>query len=247
MHGACSCWLIRLRRWISGRLASGEGVDVGGFERLSTDGPVAAVELVDADPGDTAQALALHGDHGLGNVADELLLLLRREHVFDDVDGDHGHGSTPSIVGNRHRDRPDALEGIPTRAEPARMQVCWRSAGDSGQDEPALPYAVAMIYRFGTFELDLATLELRASGEVGPAEPEVFAWLALLVGNRERVISRDEILEKVWDGRVVSDSAIDSRIKSVRQVLGDNGSDQRFIKTVHRRGFRFVADPLLVG
>jgi len=104
-----------------------------------------------------------------------------------------------------------------------------------------------MIYRFGTFELDLATLELRASGEVRPAEPQVFALLALLVGNRERVISRDEILEKVWDGRVVSDSAIDSRIKSVRQVLGDNGSDQRFIKTVHRKGFRFVADAHLVG
>lgn len=104
-----------------------------------------------------------------------------------------------------------------------------------------------MIYRFGTFELDLAKLELRASGEVRPAEPQVFALLALLVGNRERVISRDEIIEKVWDGRVVSDAAIDSRIKSVRRLLGDDGTSQHFIKTMHRKGFRFVADARAVG
>ncbi len=104
-----------------------------------------------------------------------------------------------------------------------------------------------MIYRFDLFELDLAKLELRASGEVCPAEPQVFALLALLIGNRERVISRDEIIEKVWDGRVVSDSAIDSRIKSARQALGDNGTVQRFIKTVHRKGFRFVADARVIG
>ncbi len=127
------------------------------------------------------------------------------------------------------------------------MEVYWRSAGDPREIALALLYAVAIIYRFGTFELDLAKLELRASGEVRPVEPHVFALIALLVGNRERVISRDEIIEKVWDGRVVSDSAIDSRIKSVRQTLGDNGTAQRFIKTVHRKGFRFVADARVVG
>lgn len=104
-----------------------------------------------------------------------------------------------------------------------------------------------MIYRFGAFELDLAKLELRASGEVRPMEPQVFALLALLVGSRERVVSRDEIIEKVWDGRVVSDSAIDSRIKSARHALGDDGTAQRFIKTVHRKGFRFVVDARVVG
>lgn len=115
------------------------------------------------------------------------------------------------------------------------------------QTESAVSYAAAMIYRFGTFELDLATLELRDSGEVRPMEPQVFALLALLVGNRERVISRDEILDKVWNGRAVSDSAIDSRIKSVRQALGDTVADQRFIRTLHRRGYRFVADAHLAG
>jgi TolB-like protein len=99
-----------------------------------------------------------------------------------------------------------------------------------------------MIYGFGDFELDLARVELRAQGAVCPLEPQVFALLALLVENRERLVSRDEIIEKVWDGRIVSDAAIASRIKSARKALGDDGKAQRFIKTKHRLGFRFVAD-----
>ena len=104
-----------------------------------------------------------------------------------------------------------------------------------------------MIYRFDGFELDLARLELRADGAVRPLEPQVFALLALLVANGERVVSRDEIIEKVWDGRVVSDSAIDSRVKTARQALGDDGRTQRFIRTLQRKGFRFIADARVVG
>lgn len=100
---------------------------------------------------------------------------------------------------------------------------------------------VRMIYRFGLFELDTAKGELRAHGEVCPVEPQVFGLLALLVENRERLVSLDEIVEKVWDGRVVSPAAIASRIKSARKALGDDGSTQRFIRTLPRRGFRFVA------
>ncbi len=103
-----------------------------------------------------------------------------------------------------------------------------------------------MLYRFGPFELDLARYELRARGEARSIEPQVFALLALLVENRERMVSKDEIVEKVWDGRIVSESAISSRIKSARQALGDDGRSQRFIKTIHGRGFRFVADVSLV-
>jgi TolB-like protein/Tfp pilus assembly protein PilF len=99
-----------------------------------------------------------------------------------------------------------------------------------------------MIYRFGPFELDTAKVELRSSGEVCSVEPQVFALLALLVDNRERLVSKDEIIEKVWDGRVVSEAAVASRIKSARKVLGDDGKSQQFIKTIHRQGFRFVAD-----
>jgi TolB-like protein/Tfp pilus assembly protein PilF len=99
-----------------------------------------------------------------------------------------------------------------------------------------------MIYRFGAFELDTASVELRTNGVFCPLERQVFALLALLVENRERLVSKAEIVEKVWDGRAISDAAIASRIKSVRKALGDDGSEQRFIRTVHGQGFRFVAD-----
>lgn len=98
-----------------------------------------------------------------------------------------------------------------------------------------------MIYRFGAFELDLATGELRADGAPRPLEPQVFALLALLVERRDRLVTRDELIDAVWEGRVVSDAAVASRVKSARQALGDDGTAQRFIKTVHGRGFRFVA------
>jgi TolB-like protein len=100
----------------------------------------------------------------------------------------------------------------------------------------------AMLYRFESFELDTARVELRENGEPRPIERQVFALLALLVENRERLVSKDEILEKVWDGRIVSEAAVASRVKSARQALGDDGKAQRFIKTIHRQGFRFVAN-----
>src|SRR5580693_3057883 len=119
-----------------------------------------------------------------------------------------------------------------------RMEKAWRFLGDCA----AVFYPDSMIYRFGPFELDTAKVELRAGGAVCSVEPQVFALLALLVENRERLVSKEEIIEKVWDGRVVSEAAVASRIKSARKVLGDDGKAQKFIKTIHRQGFRFVAD-----
>lgn len=98
-----------------------------------------------------------------------------------------------------------------------------------------------MIYHFGAFELDTASAELRAHDGLRSLEPQVFALLTLLVENRERLVSKEEIVEKVWDGRVVSDAAIASRIKSARKALGDDGKTQCFIKTLHSQGYRFVA------
>ncbi|MCP4277881.1 MAG: transcriptional regulator, partial [Gammaproteobacteria bacterium] len=98
-----------------------------------------------------------------------------------------------------------------------------------------------MIYRFDDFELDLARIELRKSGKPLAIEPQVFAVLRLLIENRERMVSKDEILEQVWNGRVVSESAMSSRIKSLRRLLGDTGDKQEFIRTIRGRGFRFVA------
>jgi TolB-like protein len=97
-----------------------------------------------------------------------------------------------------------------------------------------------VIHRFGEFELDRAAGELRRGGLPVPLERQVFELLRVLIENGDRLLTRDELLEKVWDGRIVSDSAIASRIKSARQAIGDDGKSQRWIKTLHGRGFRFV-------
>ncbi len=99
-----------------------------------------------------------------------------------------------------------------------------------------------MIFRFDQFELDTGRFELRERGASQALEPQVLALLILLVEHRDRLVSKNEIFEKLWDGRVVTDSTLASRIKSVRQALGDSGKAQRFIRTIHGKGFRFVAD-----
>ena len=99
-----------------------------------------------------------------------------------------------------------------------------------------------MIYQFGPFELDIASVELRNGESRLNIEPQVFAVLALLIENRDRMVTKEEIIEKVWDGRIVSDAALASRVKSARQALGDDGKSQQFIRTIHGRGYRFVAD-----
>ncbi|MEM9573331.1 MAG: tetratricopeptide repeat protein [Pseudomonadota bacterium] len=99
-----------------------------------------------------------------------------------------------------------------------------------------------MRYAFGPFELDTATLELTKDGDVVSVEPQVFELLVYLVENRDRVLSKDDMIEAVWGGRIVSDSAISSRIKLVRRAVDDDGTRQSVIKTVHGKGFRFIAD-----
>jgi TolB-like protein len=99
-----------------------------------------------------------------------------------------------------------------------------------------------MTYLFGPFELDTDRIELRANGLVVPIEPQVFQLLQLLIESHHRMVSKDEIIEKVWHGRSVSDSAISSRIKSARQALGDDGRLQSLIHTVHGQGFSFIGD-----
>ncbi len=115
------------------------------------------------------------------------------------------------------------------------MEICGQTAGRCLMLD-------GMIYRFDRFELDIDKAELRANGRPRPVEPQVFALLALLVAHRDRLVSRDEIFEKLWDRRVVTDSTLGSRIKSARKALGDDGKTQRFIRTIHGRGVRFVAD-----
>lgn len=98
-----------------------------------------------------------------------------------------------------------------------------------------------MIYRFGPFELDLSVFELREGGVAVAIEPQVFNLLLFLVQKRDRLVSRDEVVEAVWEGRIVSDATLSSRIFTLRQVLGDTGEAQNTIQTVRGRGFRFLA------
>ncbi|HEY7271482.1 MAG TPA: alpha/beta fold hydrolase [Actinoplanes sp.] len=97
-----------------------------------------------------------------------------------------------------------------------------------------------MILAFEDLELDLSRVELRRSGERIRVEPQVFEVLAYLVNHRDRVVTKDELMDNVWGGRFVSETAVTSRIKQARQAVGDDGQAQRLIRTVHGRGYRFV-------
>jgi len=99
-----------------------------------------------------------------------------------------------------------------------------------------------MRYRFNDYILDTESLELSKNGVLIHSEPQVLELLVLLVENSNRLVSKDEIYNTVWRGRIVSEAALSSRIKSLRHLLGDTGKKQQYLRTVHKRGFRFVAD-----
>jgi DNA-binding winged helix-turn-helix (wHTH) protein/pimeloyl-ACP methyl ester carboxylesterase len=99
-----------------------------------------------------------------------------------------------------------------------------------------------MRFLFGDYALDLERRELRRGADLVEVEPQVFDLLAYLVANRDRVASKDDLLAAVWHGRIVSESTLTSRITAARHAIGDSGEQQRFIRTVSRRGFRFVGE-----
>ncbi len=104
-----------------------------------------------------------------------------------------------------------------------------------------------MIYLFGEFEIDTSRFELRQSGVSRSVEPKVFDLLICLIEHRDRVLSREELIERVWDGRIVSDSTLSTAVKQARTALGDDGKAQRWIQTSHGRGFRFVGEADATG
>ena len=99
-----------------------------------------------------------------------------------------------------------------------------------------------MIYQFEDCELDTVQFELRRGGAVVETQPQVFELLRYLIERRERMVSKDELFSEIWSGRIVSDAALSSRIKAARHAIGDDGTAQRLIRTVHGRGFRFVGE-----
>ncbi len=102
--------------------------------------------------------------------------------------------------------------------------------------------SIPRIWRFESFELDPARFELRLDGQRVHVEPQVLSLLTLLVESHDRMVSKDEVIDKIWAGRIVSESAVAARIKAARKAVGDDGNQQRLIRTIHGRGFRFVGE-----
>ena len=99
-----------------------------------------------------------------------------------------------------------------------------------------------MVLRFGDHVLDIERRELRRGDEPVALEPQVFDLLVYLVRNRGRVVSKDDLIDGVWGGRIVSDSALTSRLNAARKAVNDSGAEQRVIRTVQRRGVRFIGE-----
>ena len=99
-----------------------------------------------------------------------------------------------------------------------------------------------MRFLFGEHVLDTARRELRRGGEQIAVEPQVFDLLVYLLENRERVVSRNDLLASVWGGRIVADATLDSRIAAARRAIGDSGVGQTLIRTFARKGVRFVGE-----
>ena len=97
-----------------------------------------------------------------------------------------------------------------------------------------------MQFMFGDCVLDPGRRELTRGSQVIAVGPQVFDLLIYLVRNRERVVSKDDVLDAVWSGRTVSESTLTSHINAARKAIGDSGEEQRLIRTVARKGFRFV-------
>ena len=120
---------------------------------------------------------------------------------------------------------------------------CWRGCDSTavGIPKPAT-WARNLLYSFENHVLDTDRRELKRGSELIALEPQVFDLLVYLVQNRDRVVSKDDLLSAVWGGRIVSESALSTRVNAVRKAVGDTGEWQNLIRTIARKGFRFVGE-----
>jgi adenylate cyclase len=95
-------------------------------------------------------------------------------------------------------------------------------------------------YLFEEYAFDTDRRELHRGTDAVSITPQVFDLLEYLIRNRERVVSKDDLIKAIWNGRSVSDAALTTRLNATRDAIGDSGEEQRFIKTLPRKGFRFV-------
>ena len=97
------------------------------------------------------------------------------------------------------------------------------------------------IYTFEDCEVDTGLYELRCSGRAVHVEPQVFDMLVYLVEHHDRVVTKDELIERLWPERYITEGALTTRRMAARRAIGDNGDEQRVIRTLPRRGYRFIA------
>jgi len=110
-------------------------------------------------------------------------------------------------------------------------QKCYRHAEREG----------SVRYLFEEYEFDIDRRELHRGADLVPVAPQVFDLINYLIRNRERVVSKEDLIKAVWNGRSVSDAALTTRLNAARTALGDTGEEQHLIKTLPRKGFRFIA------
>src|SRR5439155_13785443 len=174
-----------------------------------------------------------HGAHPSPRGAPRLARGLGGRTASDVFDGRRGHAG---IV--RHG-RPASLE---TGRRFHGVQP-WIATNRTNRLRVVTAYeTVAVTFRFGDVEVDPARFEVRRAGATTPVEPQVFDLLLYLITHRDRVVTKAELLDNLWGDRFVSESALTSRIKAARKAVGDDGREQRVVRTVHGRGYRFVAD-----
>jgi DNA-binding winged helix-turn-helix (wHTH) protein len=98
-------------------------------------------------------------------------------------------------------------------------------------------------YLFQEYTLDTDRRELRRGQDLVSVAPQVFDLLDYLISNRERVVSKEDLVSAVWNGRIVSDGALTTRLNAARTAIGDSGEEQQLIKTLPRKGFSFIGTP----
>ena len=130
----------------------------------------------------------------------------------------------------------------PTRPLPLCYLLRGGDAGFVYAPETCGLWSVNVQFVFGDCVLDPDRRELTRGSEVVAVGPQVFDLLLYLIRNRAHVVSKDDVLDAVWSGRIVSESTLTSHINAVRKAIGDSGEAQRLVKTIARKGFRFVGD-----
>jgi TolB-like protein len=136
----------------------------------------------------------------------------------------------------------DEARGGRAAASPLLGNLGRAAMSRSSTRDPAPSAGPEDVLRFGPFELDPQRFELRRGGRIVPVEPRTFDLLQVLARNLDRTVTRDEIFSAIWGDRIVSDAALSSQVRAARRALGDDGSAQEMIATVHGRGFRLRGD-----